>query len=437
MIRRLTLGALVLAAIAIGVATASTAIASPKGEITITCQECEPSATDVFSQSWYNVVKKFNAKYKGKYHVNVQHYGGGTNDLPYWERLELANRLPDIFIIQSTELTTLTKTGKILNLAPFLSADKSWKNSFLSDAFTALTGPKGQIWAIPEEEDTVGIFYNKVLFTKAGIKTFPKTWSEFLADCAKLKAAGVIPFAMDGDWVTQLMWANLIGTQPGGVKFLTSGIKTGNYATNPIVVKATEFLKNLHTSGYTNKDAFTGDYTNAANPFLQEQAAMIANGPWMVQADIKGKSALPNLYPQVGYAASPGWTASRPGVIVLPGNAGVASGTTDPAKQQAVVAFMKFATSPTIQLQRTIKTGAYGAEKLRLSAKQIKTLEPLAYHLVSIAPTIKYHYPHAKFATPQAFSDAWKNYWPGYVQGGMNTTDFLNKLSKAVKTAGP
>ena len=26
---------------------------------------------------------------------------------------------------------------------------------------------------------------------------------------------------MDGDWVTQLMWANLIGTQPGGVKFLT------------------------------------------------------------------------------------------------------------------------------------------------------------------------------------------------------------------------
>ena len=32
---------------------------------------------------------------------------------------------------------------------------------------------------------------------------------------------------MDGDWVTQLMWANLIGTQPGGVKFLLSGIKWG------------------------------------------------------------------------------------------------------------------------------------------------------------------------------------------------------------------
>ena len=171
---------------------------------------------------------------------------------------------------------------------------------------------------------------------------------------------------MDGDWVTQLMWANLIGTQPGGVEFLTSGIRSGNYANNPIVVKATEYLKSLHTSGYTNKDAFTGDYTNAANPFLQEQAAMIANGPWMVQADIKGKSALPNLYSQVGYAPSPGWTASGQGVIVLPGNGGVASGTTDPAKQQAVVAFMKFATSPAIQLQRTIKTGAYGAEKLQV-----------------------------------------------------------------------
>ena len=130
MIRRLTLGALVLAAVATLAATVSAATASTKGVVTITCQECEPSATDVFSQSWYNVVQEFNAKYKGKYHVNVQHYGGGTNDLPYWERLELANRLPDIFIIQSTELATLTKTGKILTFRRFLPPTRPGRARF-------------------------------------------------------------------------------------------------------------------------------------------------------------------------------------------------------------------------------------------------------------------------------------------------------------------
>jgi ABC-type glycerol-3-phosphate transport system substrate-binding protein len=268
------------------------------------------------------------------------------------------------------------------------------------------------------------------------VTSFPTTWSAFLQACQKLKAAGIIPFAMDGDWVTQLMWANLIGTQAGGTQFLTTGIRKGNFATNPIVVKATEFLKGLHTAGYVNKDAFSGNYPDAANPFLQARAAMIDNGPWMVQADIEGKSALPNLRAQIGYAPSPGWTAGGQGIVVLAGNAGWVSGTTDPAKQAAVVAFMKFTTSPAIQLERTIKTGAYWAVKLNLTAQQIKQLDPLTYRLHSLADTLTYHYPDAKFATLQPFTDAWKNYWPAYVQGSVTTTDFLNKLSQAITSTG-
>jgi raffinose/stachyose/melibiose transport system substrate-binding protein len=203
-------------------------------------------------------------------------------------------------------------------------------------------------------------------------------------------------------------------------------------------VKATEFLKSLQTSGYVNQDAFTGDYPNAANPFLQSQAAMIANGPWMVNADIKGTSAPASLYRQVGYSPSPGWTASGQGVIVLAGNAGWASGgaTRDRSKHEAAVAFMKFTTSPSIQLKRTIETGAYWAVRLKLTVRQIRRLEPLTYNLVKGADAVKYHYPHAKYATQQPFTDAWKNYWPGYVQGSMSTKEFLDKLSDAVKTTG-
>ena len=80
---------------------------------------------------------------------------------------------------------------------------------------------------------------------------------------------------------------------------------------------------------------------------------------------------------------------------------------------------MKFTTSPSIQLKRTIETGAYWAVRLKLTVRQIRRLEPLTYNLVKGADAVKYHYPHAKYATQQPFSEAWKNYWPGYVQGSM------------------
>ena len=142
--------ALGLAALAAALAGTSAATAASRDEIVINCQECEASATDVFAQSWNDTVQAFNAKYKGKYRVNVQHYGGGTNDLPYWQRLAIAGRLPDIFIIQSTELATIAKTGKLFNLASDLSKDKAWKNAFYPDVFAGLSGSQGQIWAIPE-----------------------------------------------------------------------------------------------------------------------------------------------------------------------------------------------------------------------------------------------------------------------------------------------
>jgi raffinose/stachyose/melibiose transport system substrate-binding protein len=405
--------------------------------VELTCQRCEASPSDVFSQSWSDVVTAFNAKYQGRYHITVQHFGGqNENDLQYWERLALAGSLPDIFIAQATQLQTLAGTGKLFNLAAALNGDPTWKKSFYPGAFESLTGSKGQIWGIPEERDSVGIFWNKVLFAKAGLHSFPSTWSQFLADCKKLKQAGVIPFAMDGDWVTQLMWANLIGTQPGGARFLLSGIKTGDWAGSPMVVKATTYLKALHTAGYVNKDAFSGNYQDAANPFLQEQAAMIANGPWMVAADIKGSAAKKDLYRQVAYAPSPGWTKGAQGLIVLNGNAGVASGSTDPAKQAAVVAFEKFATSPAIELQRTLKTGAYWPAKINLTAAQVKKLEPVTYALVKSSDSVRYHFEHAKFATLQPFTDAWKNYWPAYVQGSIDTQTFLQRIAAAAKPTG-
>jgi raffinose/stachyose/melibiose transport system substrate-binding protein len=424
----------VIAALVAAVSVAQGATSRSAKVIEITCTACQNSPTDPFLQANYQFVQQFNKKYAGRYHVKIvqnAYAGSGAQRLQYYQRLALANALPDVFLLNRSELQTLEGTNKLFNFRPVLAKEKSWKSSFYPGAFTALTDGKGRIWAIPEERDSIGIYYNKSLFAKAGITSFPSTWSEFAADCGKLKAAGITCFAMDGNWVTLLMWANLIGTQPGGSQFLFSGVANGQFAANSAIVRATEFLKKLHTDGFVNSDAFSGDYNNAATPFVQEQAAMIANGPWMVKTDIQGANAAPGLYSHLGYATSPGWTANGRGLIVVAGNGGWVSGTRDAKKQEAVIAFMKFVTSPAISLQQTLKTGAYPAVKLALTPAQTKKLEPLANQLVQKSDSVKYTYVHAYFATPAAFFQAWTNNWPAYVQGGMSTTDFLNKLSSA------
>jgi raffinose/stachyose/melibiose transport system substrate-binding protein len=402
-----------------------------KGEVVITCASCQKSPTDPFLQYNYEAAQRFNKKYAGKYRVKIvknQYASSGPDRLQYYQRLALANDLPDTFLVNRAELVALEKTGKLVDFAPELDSDSAWKSAFYKGAFDALTDGGGRVMAIPEERDAIGIFYNKALFQQAGISSFPQTWDELRADCAKLKAKGKICLAMDGDWATLLMWANLIGTQPGGDEFLRSGLAKGDYGANPAVVKATETLRRWHTDGFVNRDAFSGDYANAAAAYVRGKAAMVANGPWMVTTDIKAKNALSGLYQETGYEPSPGWTPDRRGLIVVAGNGGWVSGSRDDDKKDAVGVFMKFLTSPAEGVEQTRKTGAYPAVKVDLSSRG---LDPLAANLVKESASLPVTFPHVYFGAPAAFGSAWKNLWPAYVQGKMPTESFLDKLAKS------
>jgi ABC-type glycerol-3-phosphate transport system substrate-binding protein len=51
--------------------------------------------------------------------------------------------------------------------------------------------PDQGVYVVPLDLQFYNGFYNKELFAKAGIDTFPTTWDELFAACDKLKAAGV------------------------------------------------------------------------------------------------------------------------------------------------------------------------------------------------------------------------------------------------------
>lgn len=391
----------------------------------ITCEACSnrPTKGDTFGVYRKELVDAFNAKYRGRYRVEAKPYvpANDADSAQHYARAAVTGTLPDLFTDQSTVILDVARTGRLLDLTPALDDDPAWRDSFSPGVFETLTS-QGKIWAIPEQRDAVGIFWNRRLFRAAGVARFPRTWDELLSACEKLEASDVIPFAMDGDWVTQLMWSNLVGVADGGEQFLAEGIREGGYADNPAVVRATEQLKQLHTSGCVNKDAFSGDYNRAAAPFLDGQAAMIANGPWMA-ADIR---AAANEI-DAGYDPAPG-----DGLIVMPASAGWASGATGEREREAVVAFLKFMTSDEQMFRKAVVTGSYWPTELRPTAAQARELDPLTYGLQRSVESAAHTYPHSKTATPQAFTNAWVNDWPAYVQGDMSTEEFLGRLADAV-----
>jgi raffinose/stachyose/melibiose transport system substrate-binding protein len=432
------LAAIAAATLAVSLAACGGGSSDEKGEVVITCVSCQASPTDPSLQHIYNTAQAFNKKYAGKYRVKTiksQSAGSSADRLQYYQRLALASDLPDIFQVNTEELRSLAKTGKLMNFAPELAKDGAWKSSFNNGAFAALTGQDGQVWAIPETRDAIGIFYNKAIFKSAAVDGFPQTWADFEADCAKIMAAGKTCFAMDGDWVTLLTWANLIGTQPGGADFLNGAIRSGDYSTNPVVVKATETLKRWHTDGFINANAFSGEYQNAATQFISGKAAMIANGPWMVNSDIKTKNAVKGLYGEIGYEESPGWTAGQRGLIIVAGEGSYASGAHDARKQEAVAAFMKFMTSHSQALAQVRVEGAWPAAKFQPTPEEQKTLEPLASALVKKSTSVPLTYPHPYYNAPAPLQSAWRNLWPAYVKSGESAADFLRKLSKQAQSA--
>lgn len=138
----------------------------------------------------------------------------------------------------------------------------------------------GSLKAIPYQPYTSGIFYDKAAFKKAGIAAEPKTWTELLDACEKLKAAGYVPLAQDDAYVSYSLgfqMARYLGQQ--GV---VDVVKKGDWAENPMVLKAVEDIVTLKKKGYLSKTC-PDTFPEGENEIGLGKAAMIVNASWVPQ----------------------------------------------------------------------------------------------------------------------------------------------------------
>ncbi|MBN1439414.1 MAG: extracellular solute-binding protein [Anaerolineales bacterium] len=251
---------------------------------------------------------------------------------------------PDIF--QSWGGGTMkayTEAGMTLDITPDLDADGgAWRNTFAPGAL-AVYSKDGKNYGVPWDMGMVGVWYNKDLFAQAGISEAPTTWTAFLEDAAKLKAAGIVPIALGekDSWTGMHIWAYLAIRLAGQAGLEAAISRTGAFTDAPFVQAGYKLQELIATDpfqpGYLgdNHDAMQGHFGNG-------ECAMEISGQWaptVQAAQSADKKGVPNL----GIFAFPAVEGGAGDVTdVMGGGNGFAIGKDAPPE---AVDFVKFLTT--------------------------------------------------------------------------------------------
>src|SRR3954470_23529856 len=202
---------------------------------------------------------------------------------------------PDIF--QSWGGGTLKEQADASLVQDVTKPTSSWIDT-LNPAAVGLYKVGDKQYGVPYNLGMVGVWYNKALFKKAGIDAPPATWSEFLSDVQKLKAAGITPIAVGekDKWPGMFWWANL-SLRVAGKDAMAKAGEDGSFD-SPGFVKAGEELKKLIDMQPFQKSFLAAPWPGAngeAGTMAKRDAAMDVMGQWApneFNANTKDKKGL-------------------------------------------------------------------------------------------------------------------------------------------------
>ena len=371
------------------------------------------------------LIEEFNAEYAGKYRIQKEDVPGDAN---YVDKIKVqlgTGDLPPVVYGGGYNLLDLALAKDVVvDLTPYVEADPEWK-ALYSDVALTTNSRDGKIYASSSEGSLVGYFYNKELFEKAGIAEPAKTWDEFWQQCDKLKAAGITPLALDtadSAWVTSLWAGAMIATSGDeGYEFMKQ-MNPIDYNNQPTIDAFTNVQKMLQE--YTTLDAIGGKYEHAANNFLSGQAAMIANGPWMIGDFSDETKTTADFADKVGVAIFPGnfvYAAPIQGYFVTKQD--------DPALEEAAVEMVKFFTSAHAQQVALEVQGMVPASSTVEITETAKQNYPLLVEFLDLAEGATVRTDNLQATMYPNLLDVVSQDLPLLASGEMTPTEFCQTLS--------
>ena len=371
------------------------------------------------------LIEEFNAEYAGKYRIQKEDVPGDAN---YVDKIKVqlgTGDLPPVVYGGGYNLLDLALAKDVVvDLTSYVEADPEWK-ALYSDVALTTNSRDGKIYASSSEGSLVGYFYNKELFEKAGIAEPAKTWDEFWQQCDKLKAAGITPLALDtadSAWVTSLWAGAMIATSGDeGYEFMKQ-MNPIDYNNQPTIDAFTNVQKMLQE--YTTLDAIGGKYEHAANNFLSGQAAMIANGPWMIGDFSDETKTTADFADKVGVAIFPGnfvYDAPIQGYFVTKQD--------DPALEEAAVEMVKFFTSAHAQQVALEVQGMVPASSTVEITETAKQNYPLLVEFLDLAEGATVRTDNLQATMYPNLLDVVSQDLPLLASGEMTPTEFCQTLS--------
>ncbi|HEX6525169.1 MAG TPA: ABC transporter substrate-binding protein [Streptosporangiaceae bacterium] len=183
---------------------------------------------------------------------------------------------PNLVAMDSSQLPQYASKNVFLPLTSYY-ANPANDTSALVPGAVAATKSGGTEYAVPVNFAPMMLYWNKTLFSKAGISGPPANWTQWQSDAVKLSHGGKSPqygIAL-AENNTVPMWPVLLWGNGGGV---TNPAITQGMLSNPASISAvTQWATLVIKHGIAPQNINGAD---ADSLFQAQKAAMEMNGPW-------------------------------------------------------------------------------------------------------------------------------------------------------------
>jgi multiple sugar transport system substrate-binding protein len=203
----------------------------------------------------------------------------------YWDKLQTGlagGNAPDVFLMDGPLFPDYQTRDQLLDLTPLIARDGFDTGQLADLAVTDFKAADGDLYGLPRDMSTVGLYYNKTMFDAAGIAYPDATW-----DWAKLVSVATALTKGSGSTTTQWgfytetsdmenYWSSLVWQAGGDI---LSADKQTVVIDSDQAAAGIQYLQDLIYKDKVMPQPVaggTGDF------FEQGQAAMEANGSWLV-----------------------------------------------------------------------------------------------------------------------------------------------------------
>lgn len=313
------------------------------------------------------LVEEFNAEFEGQYQVDIE---ANPDTDGYRDKINAsiaAGQVPDLFVFNPDPTTFQYYEGDLLfDFTEQLNGE--WADRFVSGTVGGATRD-GVAKSVPFEVGVTPIWYNEDLLAEAGWDEFPDNFDDFWQMAEDLKANGVAPTSqMTGGsnaW-TSMLWYSHILASIGGPDVWDRPLS------HPQYVQAAEIMQRMFQE-YTTDDAVGAGPGESSGHYMSGRTAIFINGPWFI-GNITEQA--PEVKEATRLTPAPRVEGGTHGAqISFPLSNLAAAQTDDPAKREAVLAFMEFITRPENVKRISLDAGSMFAIKYSASEDEMDPLQ--------------------------------------------------------------